>query len=238
MERVQFFHSFSCHLPFNRAQVGDLSLHTTKYSSLALPQRVFANMRRVGNGFSGVETLLFEGMIGEQQANDVVDEGAAGVDVDAIPAAADEPSIPSPTPTTQPPPLPSQELPSTSQVIPTPPLSPIAKPSSPPQQQQPSQPTHDVEISLDLLHTLMERCTTLTRKVEALKQDKVAQALEIIKLKQRVKKFERKNKLKREIIANIDAYEDVILKDVGAVAKEVEVEKDAEIEENADVQGR
>nr|GFD50656.1 hypothetical protein [Tanacetum cinerariifolium] len=40
-----------------------------------------------------------------------------------------------------------------------------------------------------------------------------------------------------EIIPNIDADKDVILKDVAAVAKEVEVEKDAEIEENADVQG-
>nr|GEV16507.1 hypothetical protein [Tanacetum cinerariifolium] len=120
--------------------------------------------------------------------------GAASVDVDVVPAAV-EPSIPSPTPTTQPPP-PSQELLSTSQVIPTPPPSPIAEPSSPPQQQQPSQHTHDAEISLDLLQPLLETRTTLTRKVEALEQDKVAQALEIIKLKQRVKKLERKNKLK------------------------------------------
>nr|GFA11035.1 hypothetical protein [Tanacetum cinerariifolium] len=89
-------------------------------------------------------------------------------------------------------------------------------------------------------------------KVEALEQGKVAQALEIIKLNQRVKKLERKNKLKvsglrrlkkvgtaqrvessidtimddqedaskqGEIIANIDADEDVILKDVDAVEK-------------------
>nr|GEZ00426.1 hypothetical protein [Tanacetum cinerariifolium] len=41
-----------------------------------------------------------------------------------------------------------------------------------------------------------------------------------------------------EIDATMDADEDVILKDVAAVAKEVEVEKTAEIEENADVQGR
>nr|GEZ02399.1 hypothetical protein [Tanacetum cinerariifolium] len=155
-------------------------------------------MIRVGKGFSGVETPLFEGMIVAQKADkgvvcvDVVDEGAAGVDVDDVPAAADKPSIPSPTPTTQPPP-PSQELPSTSQVIPTLPPSPIAQPSSPPQQQQ---PTHDAKISMDLLHTLLEICTTLTRKVETLEKDKVGQALEIIKLKQRVKKLEKKNKLK------------------------------------------
>nr|GFC14371.1 hypothetical protein [Tanacetum cinerariifolium] len=206
-------------------------------------------------------------MIVAQQADDVADECTAGVDVDVVLAAADEPSIPSPTPNTQPPP-PLKELPSTSQIIPTPPPLPIAKPSSPPQQQQPLQPIHDAKISMDLLHTLLETCTTLTRKVEALEQDKVAQALEIIKLKQRVKKLERKNKLKvsglrrlkkvgtaqrvessgdtvmddvskqGETIANMDADEDVTLKDVSVVAKEVEVEKYAEIKENADVQGR
>nr|GEU74634.1 putative ribonuclease H-like domain-containing protein [Tanacetum cinerariifolium] len=44
------------------AQVGNLSSHTTKYSSSALTQKVFANMRRVGKGFSEVETPLFEGI--------------------------------------------------------------------------------------------------------------------------------------------------------------------------------
>nr|GEZ98176.1 hypothetical protein [Tanacetum cinerariifolium] len=43
--------------------IGDLSTHTIKYISPALTKKVFANMRRVGKGFSGVETLLFEGML-------------------------------------------------------------------------------------------------------------------------------------------------------------------------------
>nr|GEX80975.1 hypothetical protein [Tanacetum cinerariifolium] len=114
-----------------RAQVGDLSSHTIKYSSTALTQKVFANMRRVGKGFSGVEIPLFKGMIVAQQVDDVADEVAAGVDVDVVHVIAAEPSIPSPTPTTQPPP-PSQKLPSISQVIPTLPPSPIAEPSLPP----------------------------------------------------------------------------------------------------------
>nr|GFA46039.1 hypothetical protein [Tanacetum cinerariifolium] len=46
-----------------KKQVGDLSTHTTKYTSPALTQKVFANMKRVGKGFSGVETPLFVGMI-------------------------------------------------------------------------------------------------------------------------------------------------------------------------------
>nr|GEU66043.1 hypothetical protein [Tanacetum cinerariifolium] len=167
---------------------------------------------------------LSTGMIVAQQADDVADEGAAGVDVEDVPAANAEPSLPSPTPTNQPPP-PSQELPSTSQVY-----------------------------LLQLHHQL---------KVEALEQDKVAQALEIIKLKQKVKKLERKNKLKLsrlkrlrkvrtaqrvessvdtimddqedaskqgEIIANIDVNENVTLKDVAAIEKTIEIEKDANVQ--------
>nr|GEV06129.1 hypothetical protein [Tanacetum cinerariifolium] len=44
-------------------QVGNLSTHTTRFISLSLTQKVFANMRRVGKGFSGVETPLFEGTL-------------------------------------------------------------------------------------------------------------------------------------------------------------------------------
>nr|GEZ16297.1 hypothetical protein [Tanacetum cinerariifolium] len=248
-----------------RAQVGDLSSHSTKYSSYSLTQKVFENMRRVGKGFSGVDTLLFEGMIVAQQDDDIADEGAANVVINDVPVAADEPTIPSPIPTTQPPP-PSQDLPSTSQVQPTPPPSPIAQSPSPQQQPQPPQSSHATDISMDLLHTLLETCTTLTRRVKHLEQDKIAQSLEITKLKQRVKKLERRNKLKvsklkrlkrvgiiqrvdtskdtimddvskqGRIIANMDAYEDVTLADVSEIAKEVVV--DAEIKENADVQGR
>nr|GEU61152.1 putative ribonuclease H-like domain-containing protein [Tanacetum cinerariifolium] len=203
-----------------RAQVGDLSSHSTKYSSLALKQKVFANMRRVEKGFYGVERPLFEGMIVAQQADDVADEGAAGVDVD------------------------------TSQVIPTPPPSPNAQPPSPQQQPQPSQPSHDVEISMDLLHTLLETCTTLTRRVKHLEQDKIAQTLEITKVESSKDTIMDDVSKQEEIIANMDADEDVTLKDVAAVAnidvdedvtlkdvaavaKEVEVEKADEIEKNA-----
>nr|GEV09140.1 hypothetical protein [Tanacetum cinerariifolium] len=59
-----------------RKQVGDLSTHTTKYTASALTQKVFANIRRVGKGFFGVETPLFEGMIVEQH----VAEGDADKD--------------------------------------------------------------------------------------------------------------------------------------------------------------
>nr|GEU43190.1 hypothetical protein [Tanacetum cinerariifolium] len=101
-----------------RKQVGDLSTHTIKYTSPALIQKVFANMRRVGKGFSGVKTPLFEGMfvaqeVGEGVADEVhvEDVNAAGVATEGVVSAADdvvptankEPSIPSPTPPTPPP---------------------------------------------------------------------------------------------------------------------------------------
>nr|GEW00970.1 xylulose kinase-1 [Tanacetum cinerariifolium] len=41
-----------------------------KYTSPALTQKVFANIRRVGKGFSRVETPLFEGMIVEQHVTE------------------------------------------------------------------------------------------------------------------------------------------------------------------------
>nr|GEW64938.1 hypothetical protein [Tanacetum cinerariifolium] len=165
---------------------------------------------RVGKGFSGVETPLFEGMIVEQQVGEganevhikdvstagVAAEGVANVADDEVPAAVNEPPIP---------------------------------------------------------------------RVKNLEQDKIAQALEITKLKQRVKKLERRNKLKVSklrrlkkvgtiknvetsddtvmddvskqgmLITNMDTDKDVTLKDVAAIAKDV---YDAKIEESSDGQGR
>nr|GFC21538.1 hypothetical protein [Tanacetum cinerariifolium] len=53
---------------------GDLSTHTTKYALPTLTQKVFANMRRVGKGFSRVETPLFEGMLVGQEIKEGGDE--------------------------------------------------------------------------------------------------------------------------------------------------------------------
>nr|GEU37837.1 hypothetical protein [Tanacetum cinerariifolium] len=135
-----------------RKKVGDLSSHTTKFSSLALTQKVFANMRRVGKGCYEVETPLFEGMIVEQQ----VDEGSEEVNVDDVPAVG------------------------------------VAAEG-------------DVSAADDVVPTA----------------DKVAQALEITKLKQRVNKLERRNKaskLKRlkkvGSAQRIETSDDTIMDDV------------------------
>nr|GEZ49911.1 retrotransposon protein, putative, unclassified [Tanacetum cinerariifolium] len=47
MECVYFIKGICYHISIFRKQVGDLSTHTTKYTSPALTQKVFANMRRV-----------------------------------------------------------------------------------------------------------------------------------------------------------------------------------------------
>nr|GEU64998.1 hypothetical protein [Tanacetum cinerariifolium] len=161
----------------------------------------------VVKGFSGVKTLLFDSMIVEQQvaegdADEVQDEDVNAVGVvtegvvsaadDVLPIADQEPSIPSPTPPTLPL-QPYHDIPSTSQVQPTPPQSPQAQQPTP--QPQP-QPLQDAGISMNLLQELMDTCTALSRRVEHLELDKIAQALEITKLKQRVKKLEKRNKLK------------------------------------------
>nr|GEX38163.1 putative reverse transcriptase domain-containing protein [Tanacetum cinerariifolium] len=99
-----------------RKQVGNLST-----------QKVFANMRRVRKGFSGVETPLFKGMLIEQEIKEEGDaeervedvtagDAAQGDDTAAygeVPTVSQEPSIPSPTPPTPSPQQP-QDLPSTS----------------------------------------------------------------------------------------------------------------------------
>nr|GEU51004.1 hypothetical protein [Tanacetum cinerariifolium] len=208
------FYMYPCFLQLMiRKQVGDLSSHTTKYSSPALTQKVFANMRRVGKGCSGVETPLFEGMIVEQQVDkgvaevNIKDVSTAGVaaegDVsaadDVVPNVVQEPSISSPTPPT-PPPQPSQDQPLTSQ---------------------------DAGISMDILQNLLDTYTTLTRRVVHLEQDKVGTAQRFDTSDDTVMDDVSKQ---GRMIVDMDANVDVTLKDVAA--------QDAEIDESADVQGR
>nr|GEV05497.1 hypothetical protein [Tanacetum cinerariifolium] len=123
---------------------------------------------------------------------DAVEDKDAANDISA------EPTPPLPTPATTPPP--QQELiPSPSQVESTPPPSPHQSPItqlSLPTLQQPSQPEDISHSVMALLNQLLETCATLTKKVGTLEQDKIAQAIEITKLKQRVRRLEKKRKLK------------------------------------------
>nr|GEY79224.1 hypothetical protein [Tanacetum cinerariifolium] len=115
-------------------QVGDLSTHTTRYISPALTQKVFANMRRVGKGFSGVETPLFVGML---VTREVAEEGLAEEQVQANGA-----------------------------------------------------------VAAAVQENVLDTCSALTQRVKHLEHDNVAQKLEIVKLKARVKRLERANQVK------------------------------------------
>nr|GEZ48409.1 xylulose kinase-1 [Tanacetum cinerariifolium] len=173
----------------------DLSTHSTKYISPALTQKVFANIRRVGKGCLGVKTPLFEGMLvarepenqgdaeeqgdAEGQGND---DNAAEEPVTTVDDVEDQ-TIQSPNPLTSPPQKP-QNIPSTSQV-----KSPPPQKQSPP----PAQP-QGTYFPMSLLQEALDACAALARRVEHLEHDNVAQDLEIIKLKSRVKKLERANK--------------------------------------------
>nr|GFA41118.1 hypothetical protein [Tanacetum cinerariifolium] len=174
-----------------KKQVGDLSTHTTKYTSPALIQKVFSNIRRVGKGFSGVDTPLFKEMLIAQ----VIEEGDADENVENVNAGdAVEGDVGA--------------------------ANDEVQPQSPQPQQQP-QPTQDAGIPMNLLQEVMNTCTALSRRVEHLELDKIAQALEITKLKRRVKKLERRNKVKGRMIAEMDQDADVVLEDDKEVADEV-----------------
>nr|GEV02610.1 hypothetical protein [Tanacetum cinerariifolium] len=201
---------------------------------------------RVGKGFSGVETPLFEGMLVEQEideeedADEYVEEVNDGDDAHGEVLTVQQTTLQSP------------------QVQP-----PLPQPQ--PQQQA-------TDFLMSLLQEAMDTCAALTRRVEHLEYDKVAQALEITKLKRRVKKLEKRNnvrvlKLKRlqrvgtsqrvetsndtmmddasnqrRMIAEMDQDDAVVLKDdkeedteVADAVKDVE---EAKVDESAQDQGR
>nr|GEW38936.1 hypothetical protein [Tanacetum cinerariifolium] len=171
-------------------QLGDLSTHSTKYISPALTQKVFANMRRVGKGCSGVETPLFEGML-----------------------VAREPEEQSDT-------------------------------------EEQAQP-QGTDFPMSLVQEALDACAALARRVEHLEQDKVAQDLEIIKLKTRVKNLEKTNKVKtlklrrlRKVGTSqrVDTSDDTLMEDVsnqGRIIDKLDKDEDVvkeieEVRENTD----
>nr|GEZ22637.1 hypothetical protein [Tanacetum cinerariifolium] len=124
-----------------------------------------------------------------------------------------------------PPPSPTQEH------IPSPPRAQTTQPSSPP----PQQPSHtDISQSaMTLLNKLLEICANLTKQVANLEQDKIAQSIEITKLKtsQRIESLadivmdDQEDASKQGGIVELDVDQDVTL-------------VDAEQDVNADDQGR
>nr|GFC11316.1 hypothetical protein [Tanacetum cinerariifolium] len=88
---------------------------------------------------------------------------------------------------------------------------------------------------MDLLTNLLETCTALTRRVENLEQDKIAQALKITKLKQRVRRLDKKRKLR---VSGLKRLKKVGTAQKDITLEEVDAAKDAKVAKDADVQGR
>nr|GEU63088.1 hypothetical protein [Tanacetum cinerariifolium] len=159
-------------------QVGDLLIHTTKYASPTLTQKI-----EEGDADEHVEDVTI--------GDDAQGDGTASYR--EIPTVTQEPSILSPTPTI-PPSQPPQDIPLTSRVQQTPPQLPQVQPPSLQPQPQPQQQAANFPTSL--LQEALDAYATLTRRVEHLEYDKVAQAMKITKLKRRVKKLEKGNKVR------------------------------------------
>nr|GEW40484.1 hydroquinone glucosyltransferase-like [Tanacetum cinerariifolium] len=136
-------------------------------------------MRRVGKGFSGVETPLFETMLAVRdiakdaeahvlaQGDNVQEHAAEEVATDSV--------LPPPTSSS--------------------PSSPVI-PSLPPHQSPCSPQPQDAEGSSLLFQRVLDTCSALVLRVEGLENANVAQQLKIVKLKARVKKLEKLNQVK------------------------------------------
>nr|GEV50106.1 reverse transcriptase domain-containing protein [Tanacetum cinerariifolium] len=100
-----------------------------------------------------------------------------------------------------------------------------AAPTPPSPTHEPTPPSHEPITSPPQAQST---CTTLSYKVVALEQDKVDQALEILKLKRRVKKLEKQRRSKHfglKRLRKVGADEDITLVDI-----ETEVDLGAELQ--------
>nr|GEY13213.1 hypothetical protein [Tanacetum cinerariifolium] len=202
---------------------GDLSTNSTKYISPALTQKVFANMRRVGKGCSGVETPLFEGMLvaREPEEQGDVEEHSNKEEQGNADTTAEEPVTA---------------------------VDDFVQSPLPQQQSSPPAPAQGAHFPISLLQEALNACAALAGRVKHLEHDKVAQDLEILKLKSRVKTLERANKVKTMKLRRltkvgtsqrIESSTDTIMEDVSnqrRMTKESDKDEDKpEIQETVEV---
>nr|GEU95848.1 hypothetical protein [Tanacetum cinerariifolium] len=165
------------------------------------------------NDLSSHKTKYTSPALTQKAAVEEEDEEDEVLAASTLPSPTHEPTPPLQEPITSPPQAQYVSPP------PSPPQAQPAPPSSPPQEQPTTTSTYD----MTLLNTLLETCTTLSHKVFTLEPDKVAQALEIYKLKRRVKGcIQIGGRIKA-----IDADEDITL-----------VDMETEVDLGAELQGR
>ncbi|GKB59676.1 putative ribonuclease H-like domain-containing protein [Tanacetum coccineum] len=224
---VQFWTYLMFVQVFVKQQLGDMSHHKKIYVTLSHTKKFFTNMKREGKDFSRTITPLFQTMM--VQAQEEIGEGSAN------------PIDPHHTPTiTQPSTSqPQKKQPRRKQRKDT----KVSQPSGPTEpmtdenENVESVPTHSNDPLLSgedslKLNELMELCTNLQKKVLDLETTKTIQALEIDSLKRRVKKFEKKQKLRTHKLKRL--YK------VGLSAKVISSDDEASLgdQEDASKQGR
>ncbi|GKE48249.1 hypothetical protein Tco_1479507 [Tanacetum coccineum] len=176
---------------FMDKQFEGMSKHKKIYVTPSHTKKVFANMKRGGKGFSGRVTPLFQTMM--VQAPEELGEGS------------EIPTDPQHTPTIIQPSTsqPQKKQPRRKQrkdtEVPQP--SGSTKPITDEAANEEHVPTHSNDPLFSgedrlKLNELMELCTNLSQRVLDLENTKTSQAAEITKLKERVKKLERRNKLR------------------------------------------
>ncbi|GJW81646.1 hypothetical protein Tco_0145621 [Tanacetum coccineum] len=176
---------------FINKQVDSLSKHKETYDIPSHSKKIFANMRRKRNKFSGRATPLFPTML--VQAQEVVEEGS----VDFVAPIESQPS----TSQSQPRLRSKKKSNKKTTKVSHPSGSPIVDVEDKPITHTSNDPQLSGEDRLKLTE-LMDLCTKLSDRVLALETEKIIQALEIASLKKQVKKLEKKvgkrtHKLKR-----------------------------------------
>nr|GEX34406.1 copia protein [Tanacetum cinerariifolium] len=164
-------------------KLGDMSYHQDIYDNPSLTKKVFANMKRVGTGFSGAITPLFESML--VQAADEVGE------------AQDDVSIPTKTFTSKP----RKKHKSKKQQRKAP---KVPSPAPSPEHQLPSHSNDPILTAKDslTLQELMDLCIRLSNKVLDLESKvidlKSSFTHKITKLEDMVHKLEEENRILKD----------------------------------------
>ncbi|GJW00528.1 hypothetical protein Tco_1555779 [Tanacetum coccineum] len=171
-------------------QVEGMTKHKEIYVTPSHTKKVFANMKREGKGFSGRVTPLFQTMM--VQAPEELGEGSEIPTDPQHTPTINQPSSSQP-PKKQKPRKTKKQNTEVSQ--PSDPTQPMADET----EDVESVPIHSNDPLLSgedrlKLNELMELCTNLSQRVLDLENTKTSQAAEIAKLKEKVKKLERRSK--------------------------------------------
>ncbi|GJS17920.1 hypothetical protein Tco_0412392 [Tanacetum coccineum] len=224
------------------AMLGDMSHHKEIYVNPSHTKKIFANMKREGKDFSGRVTPLFATMVVQANQEEGVDSG--------IPIASQQIPITITPSTSKPQKKQSRRKQEKTTAVTHPSYSTTDVPN------EESVPTHSNDPLLSgedrlKLTDLMDMCTKLSERVLDLEHTKTTQAQEIINLKLRVKKLEKKARLRTHkfkrlykvgVTRRVEYSDDESLgaqEDASNQRRSIEdIDKDAEVSLVDETQGR